>query len=46
MGPMHMPGAWGCEGGEKRSRYAQYYPDLFGSCLAQCAADMVHGVGM
>lgn len=34
------------EGGEKRSKYAQYYPDFFCSCLAQCAADMVHGVGM
>ena len=40
--------AWcmGCEGGEKRSRYAQYCPDCICSCLAQCAAGMVHGVGL
>ncbi len=34
----------GYEGGEKRSKYAQYYPDLFCSCLAQCSADFVQGV--
>ena len=37
-------GCWGCEGGEKRSKYAQYYPDLFCSCLAQCVWDFCRNV--
>ena len=32
------------EGGEKRSKYAQYYPDLFCSCLAQCCADFCNNI--
>ena len=40
--------AWchGFEGGEQRSRYVQYYPAACFSGLAQCAADMVHVVGL
>lgn len=32
------------EGGEKRSKYAQYYPDLFCSRVAQCSADFCRNV--
>ena len=31
---------WDSEGGEKRSKYAQYYPRPFCACLAQCCVNL------
>ena len=40
----HHVMCWGSEGGQRRSTYAQYYPDLFCSCLAQCLSDYCRNV--
>ena len=40
----HHGHCWGSEGGQRRSTYAQYYPDLFCSCLAKCCSDFCRNV--
>ena len=40
----HHGQCWGSEGGQRRSTYAQYYPDLFCSCLAKCCSDSCRNV--
>ena len=35
---------WDSEGGEKRSKYAQYYPRPFCACVAKCCADFCRNI--